>query len=163
MKEVYQTIFCNKKGNCVAAVMASLLNLELIEVPNFVEQEDDFLATCDFIKQHGYIYAGYIKNKKRAKDNRYDFFPDQLPMDASINGYFDATVFSPRYFDPVKYKSDPEYVPVCHAVVCDRDFNIIHDPNPKYRHIDKYPLADEIGFNGIIGVTLWNKIQGFTS
>jgi hypothetical protein len=38
--KVYQTIFCNKKGNCYAAILASLLDLDLEEVPNFAEADN---------------------------------------------------------------------------------------------------------------------------
>ena len=36
MKKVYQTIVDKGLGNCMQAVIASLLDLELIEVPNFI-------------------------------------------------------------------------------------------------------------------------------
>lgn len=41
MKPVDQTIFGNKKGNCFAACVASLLNLPLEEVPNFCADYTD--------------------------------------------------------------------------------------------------------------------------
>lgn len=52
MKEVYQTIFGAPEGNCLAACVASIMNLPLEEVPNFVvpeplkwrERLDDWLS-----------------------------------------------------------------------------------------------------------------------
>lgn len=37
MKPVYQTKFGNKEGNCLAACIASIFELRLEEVPNFIE------------------------------------------------------------------------------------------------------------------------------
>jgi len=42
MKPVYQTIFDNKIGNCLQACVASILELELEDVPNFMEAGDDW-------------------------------------------------------------------------------------------------------------------------
>lgn len=41
MKEVYQTIFKPPLGNCLQACIASLLELPLEGVPNFMEAGDD--------------------------------------------------------------------------------------------------------------------------
>jgi hypothetical protein len=157
--KVYQTIFCNKKGNCYAAILASLLDLDLEEVPNFAEADNWDEAVESFMLKHGYEYAYYTVNGKRREDykNKFFWFEKELPQYLSINGYYDAIVYSPGFFDQDKYDNDPEYSPSCHAVVVDKDFNIVHDPNPNYAGIEKYPLADTIGYNGIIGVVLWKK------
>lgn len=161
MKPIYQTIFDNTKGNCYAATMASLLEKQLQEVPNFVEVEDHHQAVCDFLKPFGYEYMQYLINGNIRNEDKssYEFFTNKLPIYGSINGYYDAVVYSPRYFNLDEHKSNPNYESTCHAVIIDRDFNIVHDPNPNYKDIKKYPLADELGYNGVIGVVLWDKIK----
>ena len=42
MKPVYQTIFGLPHGNCLQAAVASLFELELDDVPNFMERGDDW-------------------------------------------------------------------------------------------------------------------------
>lgn len=39
MKKVFQTIVDKDHGNCMQAVVASLFELELDDVPNFIEME----------------------------------------------------------------------------------------------------------------------------
>ena len=163
MTPVYQTILNNTNGNCWAAVWASLLNLPLEQVPNFVEQEDDHKALCDFIRPLGYEYDSYIVNGWRTDlpegvKSQYLYFGEQLPEAISIDGYYDATVWSPGYFDRERFLNDPEYKPTCHAVIVDKHFNIVHDPNPNYKGVE-YPMADIIGCNGVIGVSLYRKIN----
>jgi hypothetical protein len=168
MEKVYQTISNNINGNCLAAVWASLLNLGLKEVPNFVEHEDYFGELCAFLKAFGLEYDSYIINENR-KDlpeeqrNQYCFFSQGLTYCSSIEGLFEATVYSPGLWDEKRYREDPEYKPDCHAVIVDKNFNIIHDPNRNYEDYQKalkpYPLADQLGYNGVIGVTLFRKIK----
>ena len=48
MKPVYQTIFGSPSGNCLQACIASILNLPLSEVPNFMERPgDEWLQAMD--------------------------------------------------------------------------------------------------------------------
>lgn len=42
MKPVHQTIFKPPHGNCLQAAVASLMELELDDVPNFMERGDDW-------------------------------------------------------------------------------------------------------------------------
>lgn len=57
MKKVYQRIIDPNKGDCFKCCIASLLELDYDEVPNFVEQEDWFGDAIDFCKEHGYDFA----------------------------------------------------------------------------------------------------------
>lgn len=152
MKPIYQTISNSINGNCVAAVIASLLEKEIDDVPNFVERNDWFTAIQEFMFSHGYKFERYIVNGNRtdlSEKGREDhewFHGKELPDYGSINGFYDATVYSRNF-------------PGCfHAVVCDKQFNIVHDPSTAGLTDEKYPLADEIGYNGVVGVTLWVKI-----
>ena len=158
MKKVYQTIFEHEKGNCYQAIIASLLNLELSEVPHFMEEGNWIENVQAFMKQYGYGQGNYHVNPKRigATSNEDYHLPDELPLDMSVNGYFDAVVFSPSYFKEDIYRQTG--AAACHAVICDKDYNIIHDPAPKYAGI-VYPLSDELGKNGIVGVEYWKKTE----
>ena len=162
MIPVYQTIFSSTNGNCLAAVWASLLGKKIDEVPNFVEEENCFDSLQWYLKPFGFTYQRYLINGNRQDldENRkkeYQYFKELLPDYGHINEYYEATVFSPGYFEEEKFNRDSNYSPVCHAVIVNKDFKIIHDPNPKYKGVEKYPLYDTIGFNGVIGVSLWNS------
>lgn len=155
MRKVNQTILSDKNGNCLAAAWASLLELDIADVPNFVEAEDYHGALCDFLQQHNLEYYGYIVNGNRTdltdeQKASYEFMGETLPEFGSIGGYYEATVYSPGY-----YKEGE--TPVCHAVVIDKHFNIVHDPNPNYAGTKQYPMADKLGRNGVLGVCLFVK------
>lgn len=165
MTAVYQTIHGDQRGNCLAAIWASMLDLDINVVPNFVEQDDYFGALCNFLLPFGYEYCSYVINPNRTDLSAeakagYEWLgqADELPEWGSINGYYDATVFSPGFWDAERFKNDPDYKPVCHAVVVDKDLNVVHDPNPAYKGM-KYPMADEWGYNGVLGVCLFKKIS----
>ena len=160
MIPVYQTIFSKTNGNCLAAVWASLLEKKIEDVPNFVEEKDYFNSLQSYVKPFGLTYQRYLINGNRSdlkgnKKKEYQSFAEVLPGYGHIDQCYEATVFSPAYFDDERFKSDSNYIPVCHAVIVNKDFKIVHDPNPNYRGIKKYPLADVIGHNGVIGVSLW--------
>lgn len=162
MTPVYQTIYDNKRGNCLAAITASLLNLRLNEVPSFIRYKDWLSRLEGFMILNKRKWGKCIINGNRELTDydrqTYELFKDQLPDEGHFDGYYDATVFSPKYFNEELYFNLETYIPTYHAVICDKQFNIVHDPNLKYNGI-KYPLADRIGYNGIVGVGLWNKIQ----
>lgn len=58
MREVTQTILhsdpSGRPGNCLQAAVASLLDLDLDEVPHFVEHDDWLERLRDFCIAHGY-------------------------------------------------------------------------------------------------------------
>ena len=110
MKKVYQRIIDPKKGDCFKCCIASILELDYDEVPNFVEQEDWFGAAIDFCKEHGYDFAyreyfnpnlNYLENptcgcfKPWNLDGTYHL--DKLGREEGIDGLFLAGVYSPRY------------------------------------------------------------------
>jgi hypothetical protein len=145
---IYQTLHGTKIGNCLQAVWASLLRLPLEEVPHFVLHDNWQEIEEAFLAKHGYVNGMYLVNtkldsKKEWIGTEYEL-PEELPLSVSINGLFNATVYSPKYY------------PVAHAVIVDKNYNIIHDPNPSYKTIT-YPMANEIGKNGVIGVSVYNQ------
>ena len=53
MKPTHQTIFKVPEGNCVQACVASILELPLDEVPNFILEDDWFAALREFVATFG--------------------------------------------------------------------------------------------------------------
>jgi hypothetical protein len=166
MNKVYQTIIGSNKsevrGNCMQAAIASLFEMELNDVPNFIEYDSNwFDEMYKFLQENGYEYNGTLYNYKKFQlesDEPLDVDADEWnkklerikDMDG-IDGLFFASVLSPKYY--VK-----EDLPHCtHAVIIDKNFNIVHDVNKGYVDIEKYPESDFLGYNGIIDVWLIEK------
>lgn len=164
MKKVYQDIISSVNGNCRAACLASMLEIELSEVPDLHSEDGNRFhkLTEEFLKSKGYLIGNQLFN--------FDFqrliHPDSdvFKLDSyiehgglefnknysGINGYHLATVCSPANFKWHEFNF--------HAVVIDSEFNIVHDPNPRYRKILNYPFAKFIGYNGIVSITPIDKI-----
>lgn len=162
MKKIYQTIV----GNCMQAALASLFNLELEDVPHFLSYgEDCFKVWHKFISDQGYKEHNMLFNKNYNrllapthscfnKENWYKpsiLNKTNLKKHGGVDGLFYASVLSPKYFN---YNDG---FLNCHAVIIDTNCNVVHDPNPEYEKILKYPLADLLKYNGIINVTLIKK------
>lgn len=158
MKKVYQTIIDAGHGNCMQAAIASLFDLELEDVPNFKEEYSWFGTMYKFVKEQGYDVDGTLYNRSDGLINEtilekyQDRFNEIKDMEG-VNGYFYAAVYSPKYHKLAEHRKDS----VTHAVIIDKDFNIVHDPNPENQELKKYPYADEIGYNGIIFITMINR------
>ena len=117
MKKVYQTIVNTTNGNCMQASVASILDLELDQVPKFVEMADDewCLGIIDFMELHGFTYKGYCS------DIYHDSFAmADLPNFTGIDGYFLTSGKSPRFNcgHMTVYKLEE-----------DGSFNLAHDPH----------------------------------
>lgn len=166
MTPVYQTIFDDKRGNCMQACTASILDLPLESVPNFIDYRDWRGEMFDFFLKHGYRsskeYNGQMQLNNflkwywdsDAEMEQYDenYAMELLDENLSINGFYMAAVYSPRFFDPVKKTG-------MHQVICDREFKIVHDPVPFYKGV-KYPMTDHFGsiLNGITMIDVFDKI-----
>jgi hypothetical protein len=114
MKKIFQTIIDKDHGNCMQAAIASLLDLELNEVPNFIEFKNDFNnTTIGWLSKKGYSPT-YIHKYRHDEEmlKRIALF------DGGVNKYFYAIVPSQTYKD------------TSHAVVVDINLNVVHDPNP---------------------------------
>lgn len=116
MEKVYQSIVDKDKGDCMRAVIASLLEVELEDVPDFLNRNGWLKIMLDFLKEktgHRFtpISLSYYSDEalfKILSDEEVDCF----------NGFFYASVPSRTYKDG------------SHAVIIDRDFIVVHDPNP---------------------------------
>lgn len=128
MKKVFQTVVDKGFGNCMQAATASVLNLEMHEVPNFIEYLDckdtgPHFELMKFVNGLGYDYTIWTSSYRNGKEklvlrNSIAETKAVLDADGGVDGYFYASVQS-RTFDDVS-----------HAVVIDKDMNIVHDPNP---------------------------------
>ena len=109
MTPVDQVIVDKGRGDCERACIASLLDLPLNAVPNFIEipEWNRHLVRYYFMKSCGWEHEGTIA---------VDLFdPAKYP---SINGYYYASVPSMNFDNTF------------HAVVLSEDGIIIHDPSP---------------------------------
>jgi hypothetical protein len=154
MRKVYQGFVDKDKGDCMRAVIASLLDKDLLDVPNFIEEERWFDSMWKFFKEEGYEYHGMLHNNP-APDVIAEYHISALKDHPGIDGLFFASVYSPKYFSMDDYTEFG--TSTTHAVIIDKDFNIVHDPNPGNTSVEKYPMADTIGFNGVLHVWLIEK------
>lgn len=126
MTPIDQTIVSNINGNCQQAVIASVLDLPLEEVPHFIEYEEKWgIVLMDFMAKQGYPYIGW--NNPERYPFRGNTFADIMKFDGGWNGYFPASVPSQTFEG------------CTHAVVVDMDLNIVHDPNPNKKALNCKP------------------------
>lgn len=166
MKKVFQTIIDPKHGNCMQAVFASLFDDELDNVPNFIEMDSWHDSMMSYVKSKGYEYKGMLHNKKwvtLCQPTTTGVFSEakwyapgimnktNLKKHGGVDGLFYAGVCSPKLFTWTGLGT--------HAVIIDKDFNIVHDPNINYENILNYPLSNIIGYNGVIDVYLFDKMK----
>lgn len=127
MKKIYQTIVSQENGNCMQAAIASLFDLELDEVPNFIQLQIDDpgknanLEEMLFIQERGYEYCCYFPSMsydKKPTEEQIERTLKILDADNGVNGYFYASVPSKTFPDG------------SHAVIIDKYMNVVHDPNP---------------------------------
>ena len=162
MIKVYQTIVDAGHGNCMQAAIASLFDKKLEEVPNFIEDDGYFKPFYKFINENGYDYQGMLHNKKYSElctpthfcfnEKRWHrasiMTPKKLYKEQGVNGLFYAGVLSPKYYTWSGQTT--------HAVLIDKDYNVVFDPNEGYENLLEYPLTDILGYNGVIDVMLVN-------
>lgn len=108
MKPVFQENISITKGDCFRASIASLFELELSQVPNFILFPDDRIDHVfnAFIWGLGYEWlgTGYPDKKK-------------LSECPSVNGFYDACVPSLNFEN------------ANHAVLIDSSGMVVHDPS----------------------------------
>lgn len=165
MHHVFQTNFNPgthpDPGNCWQAQIASLLNLPLDAVPNFVAFGDDCWKVQEqFLLTQGYRYVEYLRNPRAlGSDGNFQEVTDRIVYHLEgIDGYFSAVVWSPKYFT-LEAMCDWDQVQPQHAVIIDRHFNVVHDPNPNNSDVKEYPLSKILGWNGVLGIDVIEKIK----
>ena len=124
MKKVFQTIVDKNNGNCMQAAIASLLELKLEQVPNFIEEEHAHVTLYDFMRGYGYDVCTIRRGKR---NDATKFLCKIAKFDDGINGYLCASVLSQTFENTT------------HLVVTDLDLNIVHDPNPNQKAMSLTP------------------------
>ena len=114
MKKVYQTVFTNEEntvhGNCLCACIASLLGIDINEVPEINEAGADwFRMLFKFMTEKGYEVGGTARNLQHLIDINCQ----------GVDGLYIGCGLSPR-----------KHVKNGHAVLIDIKGNLIHDPHP---------------------------------
>ena len=162
MNKIYQRITDPVHGDCMQAAIASLFDDTYENVPPFIELGKNMSKAFDqYIDSKGYYLQKQLHNDKfqmlmnptdecieKPRFNK-KYVLDKLNLNAGVNGYFYCIVLSPKYFSWQSMGT--------HAVLCDKDLNIVHDPNVAYKNILAYPLSSLIGCNGIIGLYCFAK------
>ncbi len=64
MKPVNQTTFTPPDGDCLSACIASILELPLDKVPNYIAYDNWFEKFDDFVAEHGYRLFWYKISEK---------------------------------------------------------------------------------------------------
>jgi hypothetical protein len=140
MHKIYQTIVEKGKGNCMQAAIASLFDLTLDEVPNFINfNENASYELLKFIRKKGYEFC-YISKHGRNLEEMIKI----AKFDGGAGGYFYASVPSQTFEG------------VSHAVIVDTDLNVVHDPNPNQLALNLKPTDVEAI------ITLTNYVIGKT-
>lgn len=160
MIKQYQRIVDPGNGDCMQVAIASLLELPIDDVPKFIEFKSPYHELLQFILDNGYEFNSFLYNhpinspNSNIKHNTIHYLKDDDVV--GIKGLFYASVYSPKYYNwDVPWEQN--YTHVTHAVICDKNYNIVHDPNPAYENIKEYPRADKLGYNGILSVMIVNE------
>ena len=115
MKKVYQSRIEKKHGTCMQAAIASLFEMFIEDVPNFIElDENSFHVMSEFYKERGYSLNCCFNPREDIPRTK-----QVLEVDGGIDGYWYATV--------VSINLGPE---ITHAVIIDKNMSVVHDPNP---------------------------------
>ncbi len=158
MKKVFQDVVDPGKGNCLQAAFASLFELELYDVPHFLLQRDWFATMIDVITKNHYAFGHFEYNVRDLGRSGKDKMQKVIKQLNGVNGYFIAAVYSPKYFNPENYCDASMPRAITHAVIVDKQLNIVHDPNPNNNDYvtgeKSYPLSRQLLHNGITYVYL---------
>lgn len=115
MTPVEQTISDPNRGDCHRAVIATLLDLEIEQVPHFrLFDENWFNVYCGFLWGCGYEVEGTGYHPKHTPRSEH-------LKECHVGGYVEAVVPSKNY---------PPELGITHAVVMDMDGLVVHDPHP---------------------------------
>lgn len=111
-----------EKDDCLRAATASLLSLNLDQVPNFMAYHKQGKSWHSiyfgFLNLVGFTYDGFESNPdERLDDPELDQY--------RINGLLKASVTS---------RNNPPGSGVTHAVLVDRKGVVVHDPHPLKKH-----------------------------
>ena len=148
LQKVYQRLVDAGNGDCMKCAIATLLNLKYEEVPHFLEFENPNSGMINFMLDKGFDFECCLYNYPNSEYSTIEKLKDFK----GINGLFYASVFSPKYY---KEENGIEGHQVTHAVVINKNFEIVFDPNREYKNIKEYPASDKLGYKGIKNIYLF--------
>lgn len=124
MTKVFQTVIDKGIGNCTQAVIASLFDLPLEEVPNFIEYKGEWsMKLWKFFEERDYDCTWFNPNSRGSKEDKFTL-EELLEVDGGVDGYWYASVNSRSLGEGVT-----------HAVIIDKTGTVVHDPNPNQKCI----------------------------
>ena len=136
MKPILQTVIDEGIGNCMQAAVASMLEVQLSDIPNFMDYADKkdpskwHLKFMDVMESYGYEFEG----SKMIADSKSETYFD-LGKEMMINDCIYASVKS-RNFEGTG-----------HAVLLDSKGVVIHDPHPEQAFMGVDVVAtDELNY-----------------
>lgn len=146
MIPVFQTIVDKDNGDCMRACIASLLEFDINQVPNFTLFKPEFqnyiFTTYMYIL--GWNYTGFMKYQTNDIS--------ELLKEDSINRFFYTSVKSKLYKDR------------WHAVIMDMNGIIVHDPNPSKLYLNEnvFETGNIIGWHRFSyrNDAYWRSIKG---
>jgi len=121
MIKVYQTIVDKGYGNCMQAVVASLLELPLDDVPHFLLKKNlGSYGMFKFFREWGFDPCYFNRGK-------YDteFMRKIAKFDGGVDGYF--------------YAKSQTFENTWHAIIVDENLNVVHNPNPNQKAMKLSP------------------------
>lgn len=135
MKKVYQTIVHQEYGDCMRAAIASLLEKDISEVPNFIAFPMPNYELMKYLRENKHGFAiwtcKHFTSEGFNRINSIELTKKVLSVDGGVKGYFYASVQSQTFGGTNT-----------HAVIIDSDMNIVHDPNPSEKCLSL--TADDI-------------------
>jgi len=107
----------NIKGNCLSACLASILDIDIKEIPNFCYFGNNWASEFSkFIYKAGYNLDGSYYFKGLENDLRE--WADLLTLSSGVDGVFIVGGPSPRFNGNI------------HHAVLYKDNKLLHDPHP---------------------------------
>lgn len=120
MIPVFQDKFGEEEGNCMAACVASIFEMRLRDVPNFVKHDDWFKRFCDFSRDaagHEVVYH-VVDGVDPESGEPFVDLPDWTNLPNRL-----------KNLHPYHIVSGPSERGLLHATVGWRG-EILHDPHP---------------------------------
>jgi hypothetical protein len=141
MKAVFQTVIDRTHGNCLSAALASLLEIEIEDVPNFEVCDGDFQARVnEWLRAFGYAWFRTIEPRMtRGKGfvdmGRLPETGDEMVRHSLPDGLLClATGKSPR---------GEYYHSVVGQISGGLNFEMLHDPHPSGDGLEGLPVCLE--------------------
>lgn len=124
MKPVYQTIMTKERGNCLAACIASLLELPIEAVPNFSERADWFNYVDEFLEQFDLQLV----------QTKYSRTAEHL-----MRGYY------------ILSGPSPNIKGVDHVVI-GKNGKVVHDPSPNGKPMEEFNTLEILAKRCEVGI-----------